>query len=305
MTTRRIHAAVRPEWLAQSREVALEPDLPIVDCHHHLWDRPEGQRYLFLDLLADMDAGHDVRATVFVQSRSMYRPDLPPEFQPVGEVEFANGVAAQAASGLYGDRHACAGLVGFADMMLGERLEPVLEALLRAGGGRLRGIRNQTAWHEDPEITSNPVPPQPGLVAHPTFAAGARTLPRYGLTLDIWAYHTQLDEVITLADACPDTTIVLDHCGGPLGIGGYRGRREEVFATWSSQMRRIAERPNMLLKLGGLGMRVNGFDFNEAPAPPASEQLVAAWSPYIMHCIELFGPRRCMFESNFPVDKAW
>ncbi|KMO14485.1 amidohydrolase family protein [Methylobacterium indicum] len=304
MATRRIHAPVRPDWLGLTREAAIEPDLPIVDCHHHLWDRPEGQRYLFLDLLADMEAGHDVRATVFVQSRSMYRPDLAPEFQPVGEVEFANGVAAQAASGLYGRRHACAGIVGFADMMLGERIVPVLEALLRAGGGRLRGIRNQTAYHPDPAITSNPVPPTPGLLAHPLFAEAGRLLPRFGLTLDAFCYHTQLDEVCALADACPDTTIILDHCGGPLGMGAYRGRRDEVHDNWSTRMRRVAERPNVRLKLGGLAMRVNGYDFDDAPRPPTSDELVRAWSPWILPCIDWFGPQRCMFESNFPVDKG-
>ena len=303
-STRGLHAPVRPDWLALAGERALEPELPIVDCHHHLWDRPEGQRYLFLDLLADMEAGHDVRATVYLQAKSMYRPDLPPPLQPVGEVEFANGVAAQAASGLYGRRYACAGIVAFADMMLGDGIEPVLEALARAGGCRLRGIRNQTARHDDPEITSNPVPPPAGMVADPRFAEAARRLPAHGLTLDVFCYHTQLDEITVLADACPDTVIVLNHCGCPLGMGRYRGRRDEVFADWSARMARIAERPNVRLKLGGLAMRVNGFDFHEADRPPPSSRLVEAWGPYMLHCIELFGPARCMFESNFPVDKG-
>ena len=304
MPTRGLHAPVRPEWLAQSRETALEPELPIIDCHHHLWDRPEGQRYLFLDLLEDMEAGHDIRATVYLQAKTMYRPDFAPEFQPVGEVEFANGAAAQAASGLYGRRYACAGIVGFADMMLGERIVPIVEALERAGGGRLRGLRNQTARHDDPEITSNPVPPPAGMLVDPHFIDAGRLLSRLGLTLDVWAYHTQLDEFARLADACPDTVIVLDHCGGPLGAGRYRGRRDEVFAEWSQAMAEIARRPNVRLKLGGLGMRVNGFDFDGAPQPPTSDALVAAWGPYMLHCIALFGPERCMFESNFPVDKG-
>jgi predicted TIM-barrel fold metal-dependent hydrolase len=304
MSTRSIHPPVRPDWLALTQEPVLEPDLPIVDCHHHLWDRPEGQRYLFLDLLADMDAGHDVRATVYVQAKTMYRPDLPAEMQPVGEVEFANGVAAQAASGLYGNRHACAGIVGFADLMLGVRVVPVLEALERAGGGRLRGIRNQTARHDDPEITSNPVPPPAGMLVDPRFFEAVRLLPRHGLTLDVWAYHTQLGEFAKLADACPETTIVLDHCGGPLGAGPYRGKRDEVFAEWSRAMADIARRPNVRLKLGGLAMRVNGFDFDTGDRPPPSSRLVEAWAPYMLHCIELFGPARCMFESNFPVDKG-
>ena len=304
MSTRGLHAPVRPEWLAQASETALEPEMAIVDCHHHLWDRPEGQRYLFLDLLEDMEAGHDVRATVYLQAKTMYRPDFPPHLQPVGEVEFANGAAAQSASGIYGRRYACAGIVGFADMMLGNGIEPILEALERAGGGRLRGIRNQTARHDDPEITSNPVPPPAGMVANRRFAEAGRLLPTYGLTLDVFCYHTQLDEIVVLADACPDTTIVLNHCGCPLGAGRYRGHRDEVFADWSARMKLIAQRPNVLLKLGGLAMRVNGFDFHEGDRPPSSFQLVDAWAPYMLHCIELFGPKRCMFESNFPVDKG-
>ena len=297
------HLPVRPDWLAQSREQAIEPELPIVDSHHHLWDRP-GQRYLFDDLLGDMRSGHDIRATVFVQSRSMYRASLPPELQPVGEVEFANGVAAQAASGLYGRRLACAAIVGFADLMLGDRVEPVLESLHRAGGDRLRGVRNQTAWHPDPDIISNPVPPQPGLLTHPQFLAGAHRLPAHRLTLDVWAYHTQLVEVAELAHSCPDTLIVLDHLGGPLGIGPYRNHREQVFAGWSVDLKTLADLPNVVLKLGGLAMRVGGFDFQENPEPPSSTALALVWAPYVMTAIELFGPARCMFESNFPVDKG-
>lgn len=304
MSTRGIHPPVRPDWLALTQEPVLEPELPIIDCHHHLWDRPEGQRYLFLDLLADMEAGHDVRATVYVQAKTMYRPDLPAEMQPLGEVEFANGIAAQAASGLYGNRYACAGIVAFADLMLGDRIVPVLEALERAGGGRLRGIRNQTARHEHPEITSNPIPPDAGMLVDPRFVEGVRRLPQHGLTLDVWAYHTQLGEFTQLAEACPETTIVLDHCGGPLGSGPYRGKRDEVFAEWSKAMSEIAKQPNVKLKLGGLAMRVNGFDFHEAEKPPGSIEMVSAWSPYILHCIDLFGPDRCMFQSNFPVDKG-
>jgi len=297
------HIPVRPEWLALGREQAVEPELPIVDSHHHLWDRP-GQRYLFDDLLGDMRSGHDVRATVFVQSRSMYRASLPADLQPVGEVEFANGVAAQAASGLYGRRMACAAIVGFADLLLGDGVEPILELLLRAGGERLRGIRNQTAWHSDPEIVSNPVPPRPGLLTHPRFVEGARRLPAHRLTLDVWVYHTQLTEVAELARSCPDTLIVLDHLGGPLGIGPYRGRREEVFAAWSADLKTLAELPNIVIKLGGLAMRVGGFDFHERAEPPSSVVMAAAWEPYFMTAIEFFGPARCMFESNFPVDKG-
>ncbi|MGV7213735.1 amidohydrolase family protein [Bradyrhizobium sp. UFLA05-112] len=297
------HVPVRPDWLALCREQAIEPELPIVDAHHHLWDRP-GQRYLFDELLADTRSGHDIRATVFVQSRSMYRAGLPADLQPIGEVEFANGIAAQAACGLYGRVRACAAIVGFADLMLGDRVDAVLDVLCRAGGDRFRGIRNQTAWHADADIVSNPVPPKPGLLTHPQFMAGACRLPSYRLTLDVWAYHTQLAEFAELARSCPDTLIVLDHLGGPLGIGRYRNRREGVFAEWSADLKLLAELPNVIVKLGGLAMRIGGFDFHEQPEPPSSTALAQAWAPYVMTAIELFGPSRCMFESNFPVDKG-
>ncbi|MBV8622122.1 MAG: amidohydrolase family protein [Herbaspirillum sp.] len=297
------HLQVRPDWLALTQEAVLEPDLPIVDAHHHLWDRA-GNRYLFEQWLADLSSGHRITDTVFVQCRSMYRQDGPQAMKPVGEVEFVNGVAAQSASGLYGPVRACAAIVGFADLMLGAEVQAVLEALQQAGNGRLRGIRNTTAWHPDPSIRSNPQPPPPGLLGQDKFRAGARLLARYDLSLDVWAYHTQLDEVLALAQACPDTRFVLDHCGGPLGAGPYAGQREAARREWERGMQAIAALPNVWLKLGGLGMAVGGWDFHLQAAPPDSIQLAQAWRPYIETCIDLFGPQRCMFESNFPVDKG-
>ena len=297
------HIAVRPEWLAMRQEDILLPEQAIVDPHHHLWDRPGG-RYLLPELMADVSTGHDVRATVYVQCRSMYRSGADPSLQPVGEVEFANGIAAQAASGLYGPCRACAGIVGCADLTLGDRVEPVLDALQCAGNGRLRGIRNQTAWHADARITSNPVPPRPGLLLDPEFREGARRLARFGLTLDIWAYHTQLSAVADLVRACPDTDFVLDHLGGPVRIGPYRGKDEEVFSAWKQSMAILAALPNVVVKLGGLCMKVGGFDWHLDPRPPSSLDLAHAFRPYVMTAIELFGPGRAMFESNFPVDKG-
>ena len=297
------HIPVREDWLALVTEPPLEPALPVVDPHHHLWDRP-GDRYLFDDLLRDTRSGHDIRATVFVTCRSMFRADGPEEMRPLGETEFVNGVAAQSASGLYGPLRACQGIVGFADLTLGERVAPVLEAHLRAAPERFRGIRNNTAVHPDPRIQTNPVKPREGLLRDPAFLRGAALLPRHGLTLDIWAYHTQLPEVEALARALPDLTVILDHVGGPIGIGPFAGRREEVFGTWQAAMRRLAALPNLRVKLGGLGMALSGFRFHEAATPPGSAELAAAWAPYIESCIELFGAQRCMFESNFSVDKG-
>ena len=297
------HAPVREAWLARVREEILEPDLPIVDPHHHLWDRL-GARYLFDELLGDTGSGHDIRATVFVQCRSMYRAGGPEELRPLGDTEFVTGVAAQSASGRYGRLRACAGIVGMVDLMLGDAVAPVLEAHLRAAGGRLRGVRNSTAWHASDEVRSNPIKPPPGLLMEPAFRRGVGRLRDAGLSLDVWAYHTQLAEVIDLARAFPGTAIVLDHCGGPLGVGSFAGRREEVFRAWREHIRTLAASPNVVVKLGGLAMRVGGFGFDREPLPPTSERLAAAWRPTIETCIEAFGARRCMFESNFPVDKG-
>ena len=226
------------------------------------------------------------------------------ELRPLGETEFVTGVAAQSASGQYGRLRACAGIVGMADLMLGDAVAPVLEAHLRAAGGRLRGIRNSTAWHASDEVRSNPVKPPPGLLMEPAFRRGVGRLRDAGLSLDVWAYHTQLAEVIDLARAFPGTAIVLDHCGGPLGVGPFAGRREEIFRAWREDIRTLAACPNVVVKLGGLAMRVGGFEFDREPLPPTSERLAAAWRPTIETCIEAFGAARCMFESNFPVDKG-
>ncbi len=295
--------AVREDWLATTQEAALEPDLAIVDPHHHLWDHP-GERYLLPELLDDTGSGHDIRATIFIQCGAMYRAEGPEELRSLGETEFVNGVAAMAASGRYGATRACAGIVGMVDLTLGERVAPVLDAHLRAAGPRFRGIRNRTAWHPSPEVRSNLTSPPPGPLGTPAFTEGARVLARYGLTLDIWCYHTQLPLVLDMARAVPELTIVLDHLGGPLGTGPYRGKRPEVFAEWKPMIAALAGCPNVVVKLGGLAMEVSGFDFHLAERAPGSAQLAEAWRPYIETAIEAFGVRRCMFESNFPVDKG-
>lgn len=297
------HIAIREDWLALRQEEILEPGLPIIDPHHHLWDRP-GNRYLFDELRGDATSGHDIRATVFVTCRAMFRTDGPEAMKPLGETEFVNGVAAQSASGLHGALRACQGIVGHADLTLGDAVAPVLEAQLRIGAERFRGIRNNTAWHPDPDIQTNLVKPPPGLLMEARFREGVARLRDYGLSLDIWAYHTQLAEVIDLARAFPDQPMVLDHVGGPIGIGRFAARRAEVFAEWRQAIRDLARLPNVTVKLGGLAMELGGFGFHHAAAPPASALLAQAWRPYIETCIEAFGTERAMFESNFPVDKG-
>lgn len=297
------HLPVRPEWLALRAEPALEPALAIVDAHHHLWDRQTG-RYLADEFGKDVASGHRVVSTVYVQCRSMLRDDGPDAMKPVGEVEFANGIAAMFASGAYGPARCCEAIVGGADLTLGEELDAVLETMLQVSGGRLRAIRNPLAWHANPEVSSSPVTPPRDLMANPAFRQGVGALGRFGLSLDAWIYHTQLDDLYELARAAEHVTVVIDHFGGPLGMGPHAGQRAAVHAEWKRKLARLAGLPNTRIKLGGAGMKVFGFDFAERELPPSSEELACAWRPYFDTCVELFGVNRCMFESNFPVDKG-
>ena len=297
------HFPVRNEWLSQTSEEILEPSLPIIDPHHHIWDRP-GWRYMIDDIAQDLASGHNIIATVFVQCHSMHRANGPEEMAPVGETEFVNGVAAIGASGLYGEQRLCAGIVGHANLTLGKAVKPILEAHIQAGGGRFRGIRHITAWDNDARLNNRSYSVTKGLLADPNFRAGFAELEKLNLSFDAWLYHPQIDDLIDLAQNFPGTTIILDHCGGPLGLGEYAKASEKVFASWRNSIEKLAGCRNVKVKLGGLGMRINGYDFHEKPLPPTSDELVKAWFPYIDTCIQAFGPDRCMFESNFPVDKG-
>jgi L-fuconolactonase len=298
----RIHAP-DGEWLAKRPpEPILEPDLPIIDTHHHLWERPD-HRYLLHEFLDDVRTGHNIVATVFMECRAMYRAHGPEAMRPVGETEFVAGVAAMSDSGQYGPTRVAAGIVGFADLTLGDRVEPVLEALMRAAGGRFRGVRHAAAWDASPVIGNSHTASGPHLMMQADFRAGLARLAGLGLSLDAWAFHPQLPDVIDLARACPGATIIMGHLGGPLGYGPYAGKREEVFAAWKAGVTALATCENVVMKLGGVMMRLAAFDYRTQPAPPSSAQLADLWRPYIETCIELFGPSRCMFESNFPVDK--
>jgi predicted TIM-barrel fold metal-dependent hydrolase len=294
---------VDPAWVAKVSEEALEPALPIVDPHHHLWQRADND-YMFHDLLADTRTGHNIVATVFVDCHSMYRKEGPAEQRCVGETEFANGVAAMSASGIYGALRACAKIVSHVDLRLGARAGAVFDAQIAAGNGRFVGIRYQTGLDKDPGIRATRTNPTPGLMADATWREGFRELARRDLTFDSWAYHPQLSEVGDLAAAFPNTEIILDHIGGPLGYASYASRHAEVFATWKKSMAELARQPNVSVKVGGLGMAMGWFDFYQRPTPPSSQMLADAFKPWVETCIDLFGAERCMFESNFPVDKV-
>jgi predicted TIM-barrel fold metal-dependent hydrolase len=257
------------------------------------------------EFLADTGSGHDVRATVFVQCDAMYRARGDPDLAPVGETEFVNGIAAMSASGGYGPTHVAAAIVGFAELRLGERVDRVLEAHLRAAGDRFKGIRGRSVWDPDQSIKGSFRDFPPGLLLDTDFRRGYARLARYGLSFDSWIFHPQIPELADLAAKFPDTSVVLDHIGAPLAVGAYAGRRDEVFADWKRNMSDLARRPNVNVKLGGLAMHIFGFNIDAKcrPVPATSEELAGLWRPYIETCIELFGADRCMFESNFPVDK--
>jgi predicted TIM-barrel fold metal-dependent hydrolase len=299
-----LYADPRPDWLALHEEQVLDPARPIVDPHHHLWDRGGGQRYLLDELTSDIASGHNVIATVYVEARSMYRANGPEVFRPVGEVEFANSAAAMSASGGYGTAAVCAGIIGHVNLLSGDGARAVLEAEISAGQGRFRGIRHSSAWDADPDVAHMYATRPKGLLLDPTFRKGFACLAPLGLSFDAWLFHPQISELADLACAFPDTQIVLDHCGGPAGTGQYAGRREGIFAAWKTSIREIAKCPNVSVKLGGLAMCLLGYDFHQRPLPPSSEELATAWRPYIETCIEAFGVERAMFESNFPPDKG-
>ena len=298
-----LYADPREDWLALRKEEVIDPARPIVDPHHHLWDRG-GQRYLIEEMAQDIASGHNIIATVYVEARSMYRAGGPEALRPVGEVEFANGAAAMSASGGYGPAAICAGIVGHVNLLLGEGARGVLEAEIAAGNGRFRGIRHSSAWDADANVAGMYANRPKGLLLDPTFRKGFACLAPLGLSFDAWLFHPQIRELTDLARAFPDTKIVLDHCGGPIGIGSYANRRDEIFPAWKASVQEIARCPNVVVKLGGLAMRLLGYDFHERPLPPSSEEAAAAWRPYIETCIEAFGPARSMFESNFPPDKG-
>ncbi|MGH7040807.1 MAG: amidohydrolase family protein, partial [Acetobacteraceae bacterium] len=275
-------------WLAHApAEDVLEPGLPIVDAHHHLWQRPD-HRYLLDEYLADLRTGHATVASVFLQCHAMYRATGPEPLRSVGETEFVAGIAAMSESDQYGPTRVAGGIVGFADLTLGAAVEPVLEAQLRAGGGRFRGVRHSGNWDADATIGNGTA--APGLYPREDFRQGVRRLAALGLTLDAWVFHPQLHEVTALARAVPEAQMIVGHCGGPLGYGRYAGRGEEVFAGWKSAVTELARCPNVAMKLGGMMMRLAAFDYGLAAAPPDSATLAALWRPWIETCIELFGP---------------
>lgn len=291
----------RPDWLAQhDDEPVLLPDLPIVDAHHHLWVRPH-ERYLLDEFRADLNDGHRIVATVHVQCGSHYRTDAMARMAPVGETEFASALAQRAVA--EGDHtQVCAGIVGYADLR-DEAVEEVLLAHTAVDARRFKGIRQATAWDVDPRLVNPLMQTAQGLYADPAFLRGFARIAPLGLSFDAWALHPQLPEVVALARAFPDTTIVVNHIGAPLGEGRFAGRHAEVRPVWLAHIQALAACPNVVMKLGGLGLPIMGMGFHHGANPMGADALAHAMRPLIEPCIEHFGAERCMFESNFPVDR--
>lgn len=289
------------EWLASVIEEIVEPDRPIIDTHHHLWKTASfWGTYVLEDLWADTDSGHNIEKTVFIDCHSSYREDGPDHLKPIGETEFVVSLAEESAR--QEDKATIAGIIGHANMTLGEEVAEVLQAHEAAGKGLFRGIRH--AGPHDPTGTlSNPGSRRPGLYNQEDFRTGVRTLGSLGYSYDTWHFFHQNQEYLALARAVPETTMILDHFGTPLGVGAYAGKQDEIFEQWKTDVAEIAGCPNVFAKLGGMAMPDNGFGWDNNPSPPTSDDFVAAQKRYYLHMIECFGPERCMFESNFPVDK--
>lgn len=287
-------------WLDQVVEPIIDPDREIVDPHHHLWQRPESV-YVLEDLWNDTQSGHRITQTVFVECRASYRTDIPEHLQPIGETEFVAAIAEASRNGA--GKAQISAIVAHADLRLGERLDEVLQQHEAAGKGLFRGIRHAGARDPNPQDLTIPGRAPEGLYADAAFRIGVKRLGALGYSYDTWHYHHQNAAFAELARAVPETTMVLDHFGTPLGVGVYQDQREEIFNRWKADISTIAACPNVVAKIGGLAMPDNGFGWNTRAKPATSDELVAAQERYYLHTIDAFGPSRCMFESNFPVDK--
>lgn len=290
---------IQDRWFAQAPEPVLEPDLPICDAHHHLWDYPN-KRYLAEEFLRDAKGGHNVVASVYVDCFSGYRTSGPEALRPVGEVDF---VEAERQRAREAGADICQAIVGFADLKLGAAVGEVLDALM-AASPRVSGIRYATAWDESPDIHEAHTKPGPKLMENPEFLQGFAELQKRGMSFDVWAFHPQISETVALAQKFPDTPIIVDHLGGVLGIGPYEGKRDQIFEEWQHSINAIAACPNVNIKLGGACMPMSGHKWRARDLPPNASDLIDAYSHYYMHAIDAFGVERCMFESNFPVDRV-
>lgn len=291
------------DWLSQVQEVVIEPDRPIVDPHHHLWRDKKIDAYELDDLWADTASGHNIIGTVFVECSADYRKAGPMALKPVGETEYVSAIARESQQASITGRPPIMGLVSHADLCLGTAVTNVFEAHAAASDGLVRGIRHSAAFHPDPPMVDRHSVRIEHLLMRKDFREGFGCLKDAGLSFDAWLLHTQIVELIDLARAFPDTIIIFDHFGGPLGVGAFAGKQAEIYPKWKQDVAELAKCGNVFAKLGGLAMPLNGWGWHDRALPASSDEIVAAHQDYYLHTIDCFGPARCMFESNFPVDK--
>lgn len=284
-------------------ETIVDPDLPIVDAHHHLFIRPT-MRYMPEEYLADVLPGHNVVASVYVEGGAFFRPTGPEALKPLGEIEFANGVGAMAAAGAYEGVRICSAIVGYADFRLGSAVGELFDRAIATAPDRFRGIRQITMDHpsETPWQYFMSGRPPAGVLHHPNFRTGFSELARRDLVFDAAVFHNQLGDVAMLADAFPNTQFVLNNLGTAMNLDSKAEDRSAGFATWKAALLDIAKRANFACKISGLGMPFWGFGLHERSGPIGSDELVPLWRPYVEAAVEAFGPGRCMMASNYPPD---
>ena len=294
-------------WLSKTKEVALEPSLPICDSHHHLWEFKNEfiqPKYLIDDYIADINSGHNIKKTIFIECGSMLRKDGPNHLKYIGETEFANGIAAMSSSGKYGKTRVASGIVSSAPLLENnKKLLEVLNGHIMCAGKRFKGIRYQAAMHKNKLVYNSRVNPPDGIYNCQIFRDNFKELYKLKLSFEAWCYHTQLNDLYDLAKSFPKTIIILNHFGGPIGIGPFKNKNKEVFDDWRISIKKLAQLKNIYIKLGGLAMDINGFEWHKKKNAPSSIEYVKKTYKYYETAIETFGINRCMFESNFPVDK--
>lgn len=284
---------INESWLDFTKEDIIDPDLPICDCHHHLWDNPDNT-YMLEQFFRDISGSHNITKTVFIESASVNQV-----MQPLEETQFVHDLTCPENTALFGKTEVGAGIVGFVDLTMGEKAIPLIESHLEISN-RFRGIRQTASWDADETVFS---PGLQELLIRPDFRKGFACLKDYELSFETFLYHPQIPELADLAGSYPDIPVILDHIGGPLLTGGYTGKREEVFKSWKANIRELSCFDNVFMKLGGLGMPINDFNWSSHPKPLSSSEMAEIMKPYFMWCIDQFGVSRCMFESNFPVEK--
>ena len=287
------------EWLNQHSEEIIDAERPIIDPHHHLW--PGENKYLLEDLWADTSSGHNIKHTVFIECTQEFLTSGPDHLKPIGETIFVKKIADEAKK--VPSKSQISGIVSHVDMTLGEGINEVLDLHFLHGESLFKGIRRAGGWDPHENMRNSHHSPPKDMYLSDIFNKSLKILGEKGLVFEAWQYHHQINQVSILAREHPNLKIVLNHFSGPIGIGPYKDLRNEIFEQWKKDIDELVKNKNVYAKLGGLAMPINGYNFHKQSMPPSSDQIVEAQKNYYDYSIKSFGPERCMFESNFPVDK--